>query len=131
MGYNYKDIDKRRQEAPFLILEKNIYENLNVGSIAEVADIYSKDNVYKLKLKLIPKGVYVDCSNILDTLFKTVIEIDAETLEETNSEVLNLSRGDKVIVMFLDNYGTQELVEDTKVIMHDYKNAVVIGKLHI
>lgn len=106
MGYNYKIIDKRRQEAPFLILEKNIYENLNVGTIAKVVDTYDGG----CKLRIIPKGTMIDSSY---------------SVEETT-----YSKGDLVLVMFLDNYGTETLNDKTETVMHDYRNAVILGKLH-
>ncbi len=106
MGYNYKIIDKRRQEAPFLILEKNIYENLNVGTLAKVVSTYQGG----CKLQIIPKGVMIDSSY---------------SLEDTT-----YSRGDLVLVMFLDNYGNETLNDKTETIMHDYRNAVILGKIH-
>ena len=105
MGYNYKIIDKRRQEAPFLILEKNIYENLNVGTLAVVSEKY--DTGYRLKI--LPKGEYIN--------------------SEYTSSGKTYSKGDLVLVVFLDNYGTVALDDKTGPIMHDYKNAVIIGKV--
>ena len=105
MGYKYKIIDDRRQEAPFLILEKNIYENLNVGTLAEVVDTYTGG----VKLKSIPKGEYFDSKYSIDNN-------------------VTYSKGDLVVVLILDNYGTEELTDSTQYIMHDYKNAVILGK---
>lgn len=107
MGYNYKIIDKRRQEAPFLILEKNIYENLNVGTLAVVSEKY--DTGYRLKI--LPKGEYIN--------------------SEYTSSGKTYSKGDLVLVVFLDNYGTVALDDKTSPIMHDYKNAVIIGKVSL
>lgn len=106
MGYSYKNIDKRRQEAPFLILEKNIYKNLNVGTIAKVLDIYNGG----MKLQTVPTGINLSVKYTL--------------VEET------YNRGDLVLVLILDNYGTEDLNEITENILHDYRNAVVLGKLH-
>lgn len=112
MGYNYKNIDKKRQEAPFLILERNIYENLNVGVVAKVIDTY-EDGV---KLKSLPGETYFDASYSL-----------SEYIYDTTKETY--SKGDLVVVMFLDNYGVKELTDTSKYIMHDYKNAVILGKV--
>ena len=106
MGYRFKTINKERQEAPFLILEKNIYENLNVGTLAEVVDVYPGG----CKLKSLPKCIYFNSEY---------------TLENTT-----YAKGDLVLVMFLDNYGTTPLTDRTDCIMHDYKNAVILGKVH-
>ncbi len=105
MGYKYKNIDDRRQEAPFLILEKNIYQNLNVSTLAEVVDTYTGG----CKLKSVPKGIYFESNYAIDGV--------------------SVKRGDLVLVIFLDNYGTDTLTKETDYIMHDYKNAVVIGKV--
>ena len=112
MGYNYKDIDKRRQEAPFLILERNIYENLNVGIIAKVVDTYEGG----VKLKSLPEEVYFDASYSLVNY-------------NTKDTKITYSKGDLVVVMFLDKYGVKELTDTSKYIMHDYKNAVIVGKV--
>ena len=112
MGYNYKNIDKKRQEAPFLILERNIYENLNVGVLAKVVDTYEGG----VKLKSLPGETYFDASYSL-----------SEYIYDTTKETY--SKGDLVVVMFLDNYGVKELTDTSKYIMHDYKNAVILGKV--
>lgn len=112
MGYNYKNIDKRRQEAPFLILERNIYENLNVGVIAKVVDTYEGG----VKLKSLPEEVYFDASYSLVNY-------------NTKDTKITYSKGDLVVVMFLDKYGVKELTDTSKYIMHDYKNAVIVGKV--
>lgn len=105
MGYKYKYIDKRRQESPFLILERNIYENLNVGTLAKVVETYAGG----CKLRSIPKGEDMNCSlSLTDTSY---------------------SRGDIVVVLFLDNYGTGELDDNTRYILHDYRNAIILGKI--
>ena len=106
MGYNFKNIDKRRQDAPFWILEKNIYENLNVGTLARVTDVYTGG----CKLVSIPSGKY----------FNSSYSLSSDTY----------SIGDLVLVMILDNYGTEELTDKTSVILHDYRNAVILGKVN-
>lgn len=106
MGYKYKTIDKRKAESPFLILEKNIYQNLNVGSLAKVVDTYTGG----CKLQIIPKGTMIDSYYSLGEL--------------------SLTRGDLVLVLFLDNYGTDPLDSVTSTIMHDYQNAVILGKVN-
>ncbi len=105
MGYRYKDIDNRRQEAPFLILERNIYENLNVGTLALVVESYDGG----CKLKSVPKG----------TVFESKYTLTTQTY----------SRGDLVLVIFLDNTGIDNLTDKNKYIMHDYQNAVILGKV--
>ena len=106
MGYKYKIIDNRRQEAPFLILEESIYNSLNVSTLAQVVDISSSN----CKLKSLPKGEYFNSNYLLDGV--------------------TLAKGDLVLVIFLDNYGTEELNDRTKYIMHDYRNAVIVGKVN-
>lgn len=106
MGYRYKDIDNRRQEAPFLILERNVYQNLNVGTLALVVESYDGG----CRLKSVPKG----------TMFDSAYSVSSDTY----------SRGDLVLVVFLDNYGTADLNDKTEFIMHDYQNAVIIGKVN-
>ena len=116
MGYNYKNIDKRRQEAPFLILERDIYENLNVGIIAKVVDtyedyydIYDKDKFLiflndKLNLNLPTK--FIDLwlkylSNCIETPSKEFID----TLEYLSS---------KYDLVILSNWFTESQVNRMK-----------------
>lgn len=105
MGYSFKIIDKRRQEAPFLILEKNIYENLNVSTVAKILDIYDGG----IKLVSIPQNKYFEAKYCL-------LADDYKV-------------NDLVLVIALD-YIPEELDEVNSNIIHDYQNAVILGKLH-
>ena len=120
MGYKYKIIDDRRQEAPFLILEKDIYQNLNVCTLAQIVDVYSGG----YKLKSIPKGIMFE-SNYVMREMEHYIEDRTYTVDE-----MTYVKGDLVLVIMLDNYGTEELTEVTETIMHDYRNAVILGKVN-
>jgi hypothetical protein len=142
MGYKNKTWLKESQEAPFFVLEKGIYKNLNVSTLGYVVSMSDDERLdkkvkkYKVKAGPIITGKTEEDYTIYDVSCLSHITI---TQEEINSG--------KCIVMvaFLDtnpkNFyksinSANVKVEDklsndlgVENILHDYRNGVIVGKL--
>lgn len=144
MGYKKKSWLSESQEAPYLVLEKNIYKNLNVSTIGYVV-AQDDDERFNNKVKkyTVKAGPIVGSNPVENYTLYNVACVEGVTItqEEINSGMCI------VVVLFLDtnpnnlyksvhSYNTKiedKLKTDSGVenIMHDYRNGVIIAKLKI
>lgn len=144
MGYKNKSWIKESSEAPFFILEKGIYANLNVSSIGYVVGMANDDRLSnKVKKYTVKFGPIITGKNKEQYISYDVACLDHVTItqEEINSGKCI------VMVVFLDTnpkniykavHGVNTNVDDklgtdlgVENIMHDYRNGVIVGKLKI
>jgi len=144
MGYKNKSWIKESSEAPFFILEKGIYKNLNVSSLGYVVSMTDDDRLSgKVKKYTVKFGPVVADKNKIDYVTYDVACLSHVTItqEEINSGKCI------VMVVFLDTnpknfyksvHGVNTNIDDklgsdlgVENIMHDYRNGVIIGKLKI
>lgn len=144
MGYKPKTWIKESSEAPFFILEKGIYMNLNVSSLGYVvgqeADtrMAGKTMNYTVKVGPITKGKTITTNTIYNVACLEHVVITPEEIASGKCAVM---------LVFLDNnpsnfynavHGFNQNVDDklstdkeVEDIMHDYRNAVIVGKLKV
>lgn len=130
MGYRYTSMDK---ENPAYGIFKNrewIFKNLNVASLGYVTYVNEEEPTYEVQLSpMLPgktkKDYYIRKVKVLEN-------------------VGEISKGDLVMVVFLDDYGEKallyqdrysrtgevpELTDKEKDILHDFSCGVIIGKV--
>jgi hypothetical protein len=144
MGYKTKIWDRKSPESPYFLLEKGIFKNLNVASVGYVVDRFldsrfnNKVHKYTVKLGPIDTGKEEVHYTVYDVACIEGIDITEEDISSGKCLVLVifLDTNPKNIYSMVHGYnqrvsdklGTTEGVED---IMHDYRNAVIIGKLKV
>lgn len=129
MGYKSMSVDK---ENPAYGIFKNrewIFKNLNVASLGYVTYVGEGSTYYEVQLSPILPG-----KTKKDYYIRKVKVLEG----------LEITKGDLVIVLFLDNYGEKaltyedqysrmgtvpELTEKESDILHDYSCGVIIGKV--
>ena len=126
----YKNSTLRKEESGYAILKNRefIFRNLNVASLGYIVSINS-DGSYNIQLS--PKVNDLSLQEL--TIYK-VLKLDG----------LNLAVGDIVLVLFLDTpykkvieykpsydklKSLVELNDIEKDTLHDYRNAIIIGKV--
>lgn len=149
MGYKPKTYNNKSPEAPYFLLEKGIYKNLNVASLGYVISreddsrfLNKTVRPYKYKVKLGP----IDESGGKNLADNTIYGVTCLEGVDITEEEINTGRC-AVLILFLDNYpgnfyknvgdaykpldyklGDTSGAED---IYHDCRNGIIIGKLKL
>lgn len=142
MGYKSKLWDRESVEAPYFALEKGIYKNLNVASLGYVVDLVlderlnNKTYKYTVKLGPIDTGKTEVHYTIYDVACIEGVEITKEEIDSGNCLVLIVFLDTNPKNLYAQVHGYNKKVSDklgdtsgVQDIMHDYRNAVIIGKL--
>lgn len=144
MGYKPKDWIKESQEAPFFILERGIYRNLNVSSLGYVVSkqddvrLDNKVETYTVKIGPVTKGKDVAMNTIYDVACLEGINITQEEINSGNCVVMLVFLDTNPTNFYKMIHGANERVDDklatdenVEDILHDYRNAVIVGKLKV